>query len=63
MTGTVLFTYEILLRCMHDLVLDKIVIPYTAKKFHLVCDYFNMDFCNKYSYLWFVAKLFFFLIY
>ena len=56
MTGTVLHTNEIL----QYLVLDKIVIIFTAKNLMELCVKFNADICNKYAYLWCVAKLFLF---
>ena len=59
MTGTALHTNEIL----QYFVLDKIVTPFTAKKYYSVCVNFNVDFCNKYAFLWCVAKLFCFSVY
>ena len=47
MTGTVLHTSEIL----QYLVLDKIVIIFTAKNLTELCVKFNADICNKYAYL------------
>ena len=58
MTGTALHTYEI----FHYLVLDKIVIAFTAKNALFSLCYFNVDFCNKYAYLLGVAKVFCFSI-
>ena len=39
------------------LVLDKIVIAFTAKNTLFSLCYFNVDFCNKYANLLCVAKL------
>ena len=48
MTGTALHTNEI----FQYLVLDKIVIAFTAKNTLLSLCYFNVDFCKKkYAYL------------
>ena len=47
MTGTALHTNEI----FQYLVLDKIVIAFTAKNTLFRLCYFNVDFCNKYAYL------------
>ena len=41
---------------------DKIVIAFIAKQSYQVCGNINVDFCNKYVYLWGVAKLFCFSI-
>ena len=47
MTGTALHTNAIL----QYLVLDKIVIVFTAKNTLFSLCYFNVDFYNKYAYL------------
>ena len=47
MTVTALPTNEF----FQYLVLDKIVIAFTAKKALLSLCYFNVDVCNKYAYL------------
>ena len=47
MTGTALHTNEI----FQYLVLDKIVIAFTAKNTLFSLCYFNVDLCNKYAYL------------
>ena len=56
MTGIALHTNEI----FQYLVLDKIVIAFTAKNTSFSLCYFNVDFSNEYAYLKCVAKLFLF---
>ena len=47
MTGTALHTNDF----FQYLVLDKIVIAFTAKTTFFSLCYINVDFCNKYAYL------------